>query len=138
MSFSNSLREQTDRIDSCAFCRNDPLMADKGGSRRNTATGVDVRAEDRTGAPSEFDPLVTALGGGQLDFEAMLAIADILPVMVAYLDRSLRYGFVNKPYARWFERARSELLGRPVSEVIGTEALEARHPMLAAALAGER
>ena len=37
----------------------------------------------------------------------MLAIADMLPVMVAYFDRDLRYRFVNKPLADWLELPRA-------------------------------
>src|SRR5204862_6472864 len=69
-----------------------------------------------------FEPLVTALGGGVLDFSAMLAIADILPVMTAYVDRDLVYRFVNKPLAQWLGRPRRELLGKPIRKVIGAEA----------------
>ena len=71
------------------------------------------------------------------DFSAMLTIADMLPVMICTLDRELRYGFVNKPYADWFERPRSAILGKTLAEVIGEEAAQYREPMLAAALAGE-
>ena len=36
----------------------------------------------------------------------MLAIADLLPVMIAYFDTRLRYRFINKPLAEWLERPR--------------------------------
>jgi PAS domain S-box-containing protein len=85
-----------------------------------------------------FAPLVTALGGGVLDFSAMLAIADILPVMTAYVDRELVYRFVNKPLAQWIGLPRREILGRPIRDVIGAESFEQRVPMYQAALAGER
>jgi PAS domain S-box-containing protein len=88
--------------------------------------------------PRGFEPLVTALGGGTLDFSAMLAIADILPVMVAYIDRDLTYRFVNKPLADWIGRPRKEILGRTIREVIGEEAFAPREPLFQAALKGER
>ena len=75
--------------------------------------------------------------GDKLDFSAMLAIADILPVMVCTLDRERCYRFVNKPYAEWMERPRSALLGRSLTEVIGEEAAAYREPMIEAALGGE-
>jgi PAS domain S-box-containing protein len=68
----------------------------------------------------------------------MLALADLLPVMTVFFDRDLVYRFVNKPYAEWFERPRSEILGRTMGEVIGEGAAATRRPMLDAALAGER
>jgi PAS domain S-box-containing protein len=97
-------------------------MADKGGK-----TGQ--RADNGNAAP--------LTRGGGFDFTAMLTIADILPVMVSMLDRDLRYRFVNKPYADWFERPRSALLGKRLAEIIGEDAAEYRAPMLAAALGGD-
>ncbi len=97
---------------------------------------LDQPVEKRTA--SAFDMLVTALGGGVLDFRAMLAIADILPVMTAYIDRDFVYRFVNKPFAEWFDRPRKEVLGRHMSELIGAETFEGRVPMLELALGGER
>ena len=87
--------------------------------------------------PKDFEPLVTAVGGN-LDFPAMLAIADILPVMVAYVDRNLVYRFINKPLAEWLGLPRREILGRPIREIIGEEAFIQRGPMYEAALGGER
>jgi PAS domain S-box-containing protein len=68
----------------------------------------------------------------------LLALADLLPVMTAYLDRDLVYRFINKPLAEWLGQRRGDILGRPMAEVIGAEAFAARKPMLEAALAGER
>ena len=90
--------------------------------------------EPRTG----FEPLVTAHGGGTLDFSAMLAIADILPVMVGYLDREFRYRFVNKPLADWIDMPRSKILGMPIGEMVGADGFEMRRPLLEQALTGER
>ncbi len=90
--------------------------------------------EPRTG----FEPLVTAHGGGTLDFSAMLAIADILPVMVGYLDREFRYRFVNKPLADWIDMPRSKILGMPIGELVGADGFEMRRPLLEQALTGER
>src|SRR4051794_11965626 len=88
--------------------------------------------------PHDYEPLVTALGGGVLDFPAMLAIADILPVMTAYVDETLTYRFVNRPLAQWLGRPRKEILGKTVREIVGHEAFAQREPMYRAALAGER
>jgi PAS domain S-box-containing protein len=88
--------------------------------------------------PQDFEPLVTALGGGTLDFSAMLAIADILPVMVAYVDTGLTYRFVNKPLAQWIGLPRKDILGRTIRDIVGERAFEHRRPMLEAALSGQR
>ena len=68
----------------------------------------------------------------------MLALADLLPVMCAYVDREQRYQFLNKLLADWFERPRSEILGRHLREILGEAAYATREPLLAAAFAGER
>jgi PAS domain S-box-containing protein len=87
--------------------------------------------------PGGFEPLVTALGG-ILDFRAMLAIADILPVMTAYVDRDLVYRFVNRPLAEWLGRPRKDILGHSIREIIGEESFAPRLPMYQAGLKGQR
>ncbi len=68
----------------------------------------------------------------------MLAIADLLPVMCAYVDRSFTYRFLNKGLAEWFEKPRGAILGKTMREVLGEASWEHRQPILQAALAGER
>ena len=68
----------------------------------------------------------------------MLALADLLPVMIAYVDRDQRYRFVNKAYAEWFERPRSQIIGKSIHEHLGDAAYAERTELLAAAFAGER
>src|SRR3954463_13202420 len=56
-------------------------MAHSGRSDRKGTAG-ELLLDQPIGAartPPGFEPLVTALGGGTLDFAAMLAIADIIP-----------------------------------------------------------
>jgi PAS domain S-box-containing protein len=89
-------------------------------------------------APGDLDPLVTTLGGGSFDFNSILAVADILPVMVAYVDSELTYRFLNKPLAEWLELPRRDVLSHHMRDVIGKAAFAHREPMLAAALKGER
>src|SRR3954447_13442811 len=122
-------------------------MADKAGKTpRGKAKGAQAAPEEllldtpvgSARTPHDYAPLVTALGGGTLDFSAMLAIADILPVMVAYIDRTLTYRFVNRPLAQWLGLPRREILSRHVRDVIGGAAFAQREPMYASALAGER
>jgi len=112
-------------------------MAEGQGKRRiKGAAGVSPTAGQER-ASHGFAPLVTAVGGA-LDFSSMLAIADIMPVMVAYIDRDLVYRFVNRPLGEWLGRERKDILGRSIRDVIGAEAFAAREPMFAAALAGQR
>ena len=83
-------------------------------------------------------PLPLPLPNGGFDFAGILAVADMLPVMVAFVDRDLRYRFMNKPMADWFERPRSDLLGLTMRELLGEEAWTPREPLVAAAMEGER
>ena len=68
----------------------------------------------------------------------LLTLADLIPVMTAFVDRDLRYRFMNKPLAEWFDHSRRETIGKHMREVLGEAAFAEREPMLRAALAGER
>ncbi|HET9355794.1 MAG TPA: PAS domain S-box protein [Sphingomicrobium sp.] len=91
------------------------------------------------GADSEA-PSTAVLGdeATRFDFAQTLAIADALPMGIAYVGRDHRYLFVNKALAGFFDKPRSDMLGRTMDEVLAAEAMKLRAPMLAAALAGER
>ena len=79
-----------------------------------------------------------AAAAPMLDFGGILAIADALPVMIAYIDPQQIYRFANKPIADWFEQSRSTLLGKTMREVMGETNYAAREATIAAALGGER
>jgi PAS domain S-box-containing protein len=66
------------------------------------------------------------------------AIADALPVLIAYVDRDLVYRFLNRTYEEWFGTAASSFLGKTVEEVVGENAFRTLKPWIDAALAGER
>jgi PAS domain S-box-containing protein len=83
-------------------------------------------------------PAVPDLPAEMFSPMGLLSLADVLPVMTAYVDREERYRFLNKPLADWFERPRSAILGKTLKEVLGEQAYAVRAPMIAAALAGER
>jgi PAS domain S-box-containing protein len=108
-------------------------MAERGGPIKRTKGAAPPDGVNL----ADYAPLVTALGG-TLDFPNMLAIADILPVMTAFLDRDLIYRFANKPFADWWGQPRRAILGKPMREVIGEAVFAARLPTLEAALGGER
>jgi PAS domain S-box-containing protein len=101
--------------------------------KRWASTGNEER-----GPASDAPPLPAVTRDGSIDIASMLAVADIVPVMIAYIDRDLRYRFVNKPLADWFERPRAEILGLSLREMLGEEAYAERKSLLALALAGER
>ncbi len=68
----------------------------------------------------------------------LLALADLLPVMTAYVDRNEIIRFINKPYAEWMGRPRREILGKSLREMLGEKTYQERKPLIAAALGGER
>jgi PAS domain S-box-containing protein len=107
--------------------------------RADTGEGEPGDAAAVSAAPAtESAPLPVEQAIGGFDFAGILAVADMLPVMLVFVDPELRYRFVNKPYSDWFERSRADILGRHMSEVVGEDAFEFRRPLLAAALGGER
>ncbi len=102
--------------------------AKKQGTPANEATLATLPPEQLPpGMPAE---MFTAPG--------MLAIADLLPIMCAYVDSGFAYRFLNKSMADWFDRTRDEILGRTMRELLGEKAWAHREPMLKATLAGER
>ncbi|MDP6708201.1 MAG: PAS domain S-box protein [Alphaproteobacteria bacterium] len=48
-------------------------------------------------------------------------IADSLPVLIAYLDRDLRFQFANKTAEQWYGRPAAEIVGRTAAQVLGTD-----------------
>ena len=62
-------------------------------------------------------------------------VVDILPQLVSYVDRELRYRFVNKAYAGFFPA--DGILDRTVPEVIGPEAFEKSRGFIEQAFQGK-
>ena len=67
----------------------------------------------------------------------MRLVADTLPVLIAYIDRDLRYRYANRTYEEWFGRPLDAILGRPVLEVIGEAPFREREAAMRRALSGE-
>jgi len=64
-------------------------------------------------------------------------ITDSLPVMVARVDRDLRYMFNNAAYERVFGVSREELRGRFVKDFVGEDTFAIAKPHMLQALAGQ-
>src|SRR5262245_17867644 len=97
-------------------------------------------AEKRRADPADDAAITAGLPNlaGPFDFARILAVADALPIMIAFIGRDERYRFVNRALADWFERPRKDILGKRMSDMLGEEDYRARQPLLAAAFAGER
>jgi len=64
-------------------------------------------------------------------------VVDHVPALVSYVDAGERYRFVNRYYETLFGTPRSQLVSRPVREVIGEAAYAEALPRIRTALAGE-
>ncbi len=64
-------------------------------------------------------------------------IADAMPVLIAFVDRSMHYRFANKAYETWFDLPVGEVIGRHIGDVVGTRVWEERQPIMQRVLAGE-
>ena len=69
--------------------------------------------------------------------EELQLITDEMPELVAYLDCSLHYRFVNRAYEDWLGLPRSQIVDRYAGDVLGPEVFGVREPQLRRALAGE-
>ena len=83
-------------------------------------------------------PLPLNLPPAMFTGPGLLELADLLPVMTAFLDRELKYRFVNRLLAEWLEWPRKEMIGRTMREVLGEKAYAPRRALVEAALSGER
>ncbi len=69
--------------------------------------------------------------------DELQVVTDALPVLISFIDPDHVYRFTNRYYETWFGRPASEILDRPVREVVGEEVYAERLPFMARALAGE-
>jgi PAS domain S-box-containing protein len=65
------------------------------------------------------------------------AIVDNLPLRIAYVDRELRFVFVNQAQCLRFELPREAVIGRTRAELLGAPLSEAMHKEIALALRGQ-
>ncbi len=67
----------------------------------------------------------------------MASIADSLPMLVAFMDRDLRFRFVNSSYEEFFGRPRSEIIGKTLEEVTSADVAASYEPYFSRAAEGE-
>jgi PAS domain S-box-containing protein len=99
------------------------------------------RARDEVGALSRgFDHMVAELQartGAWRESEALLrTVTDNVPAQIAYLDRDLRYRFVNRSLIPGEAGSLQQVIGRQLCEVEGDAWLLAGMPQIDAALGG--
>jgi len=52
-------------------------------------------------------------------------VTDALPTLVSFVDAERKYRFVSAAYERWFGGSKSDVIGKPVEEVLGPDAYQA-------------
>lgn len=63
-------------------------------------------------------------------------VTDNSPSMKAYWNRDLTCRFANRAYGSWFGRDPSELIGKPIWDLLGAELFERNKPHIEAVLSG--
>ncbi len=72
------------------------------------------------------------------EFENLLnMVMTTIPSLVSYLDKDLKYKFVNKSYEKWFGIPYQEIIGKSIIEVIGSQAFDQASTHINRALKGE-
>jgi len=69
--------------------------------------------------------------------DELRTITDNIPAMVAFVDRDMRYRFVNRNYERWLGLRPEQMLGRTAVEVYGETGYATLYPSLERALGGQ-
>ncbi len=64
-------------------------------------------------------------------------IANSLPTLIGFVDRTLCYRFANKAYETWVGKPSSDIVGRSVRDVHGEHGVAAHEVAMSRALAGE-
>jgi PAS domain S-box-containing protein len=99
------------------------------GTRRRNEVGEMARAVE-----------VFKTGLIELDRTSLLRVtADTLPAMVGYVDANRRVGFLNGEFERWFDLHAddvSQVYGRPLAQVFGTDRFPGASRELEAAFGG--
>ena len=100
---------------------------------RKAKDGGKLAAAEADGLPMPVD-LPSAMFSGP----GLLTLADLLPVMTAFIDKEERYRFINKALGDWLEQPRREMIGKTMREVLGEANYAPRAALLEAAMAGEK
>lgn len=74
---------------------------------------------------------------GKEELTRLRLLADAIPGVVSYVDRDLRYRFVNRFHADIFRTSPNDAVGKSVASVVGPEPFAQLEPYFRRALAGE-
>ena len=104
-----------------------------------------IAHRDKQGKVEYFSGLMRDISAAKLGERALREsehrlrmVTDHLPALISYLDRDLRFRFVNKAYQDWFGIEPERLLGLSLREFYGDEVWVQIEPHMRAALAGRQ
>ena len=86
---------------------------------------------------SEVTAQVRARQQAEAGERRLQLLTDALPVLIAYIDPTYTYRFVNQAYQAWFHKAPAEIVGHTARELVGEAAYAHTEANLNRALAGE-
>ncbi len=72
-----------------------------------------------------------------MQLEQLAWLVDAMPALISFIDRDFRYRYCNSSYSEWFGLAREQIIGKPMIEVLGANAMRALEPHLHRALGGQ-
>ncbi len=104
---------------------------------RSRPVWSDGRVVGHVGTVSDFTERTRAERALRDSEHRLRMITDNLPVLISYLDRDLRFRFVNRTYEEWFGVEADKQIGMTVQQFYGDEAWAAIEPSMRAALAGQ-
>src|SRR6478735_11481506 len=99
--------------------RNKPLSGN--GESSTPAPELVLDEPLSAGAPDDL-PFPMQLPPAMFSGPGLLTLADLLPVMTAFVDRDLVYRFMNKPLGEWLGRPRRDVIAKHMREVLGERA----------------
>jgi PAS domain S-box-containing protein len=117
------------------------LQVDNADLIENLAQGRDaleLRVAERTAElRAEIAEHDTTTANLRKSEEELRLITDNVPVLISYVDKDLRYTFVNGVHEKWFDRPLSDFLGKHPKEVLDGPVYEQMQPHIEKALKGE-
>lgn len=70
--------------------------------------------------------------------ELLELVIDTIPALIAYTDSSEKLLFVNKSYADWHKKSKTDLVGSSLTDVMGSKAYAEMSPFLQGVLNGDQ
>lgn len=109
-----------------------PVFAPDG-----SIAGILNMAYDVTQQQQVLQDLVESRQATERSENQLRAIINALPAYLSYINTDYRYVWVNHTYERWFKRSASDMIGKTIDDVLGSEAAAIVRAQMSHAFAGE-